>query len=95
MTDNEEKLEKSSRWYRLLKAIGDATPLVIAVMLAIILTLQLVMLPYIYLILNSERAQDLTREGIIKYRQDRIVTENQILENQRYIIQKLDSALKK
>ena len=91
MTLNEEKLEESKKWYKFLKVIGEATPLITTIMLAVILALQLAALSYIYLIMTSEKQQDLTREGIIKYRQDRIETENKILENQHQIMLSQDS----
>ncbi len=95
MTENQSKLKTVVNRYKILKFIAEIAPMISAVLLVIVFSLQLATLPYTLKIYTSVKAQDLTREGILKYRQERIETENRILENQNVINQKLDSLLKK
>ena len=92
MTDNENKLRSITQRYQFLKMIADLSPLLSAVLMIANLSVCITLTAYVVKIENSAAAQDQYRETIIKYREQRIATEQAILDNQKSIKEEVQAS---
>lgn len=93
MTENEKKIEIVEQRYKKLRLILDFSPIIVAFLLVVTLSVSITQMAYTIKILQSERAQDQARESMLHYREERRQTEQKIMDNQTAQIELLNQLL--